>query len=102
MLATGGPGRHPATVSRRLHRGLLPDLPPPQEPPPDAARPPLARRLWQALRAFFGAAAARPMPAAASAVADGANIAYIERTNAADTVAAPAAGAAQPVRSRAA
>lgn len=101
-LAAGARLPQPGAPPRRLHRGMLPDMPPPEQPTPRAARPPLSVRLLQALKTVFGAGkAAAPAAAPAATVADGSNITYIDLTGA-GAAAAKAAGDAQPVRSRAA
>lgn len=99
-LAAGARLPQSGAPPRRPHRGMLPDVPTPEQPPPRAARPPLSARLLQALKSVFGAdKAAAPAGTPAVAVADGSNITYIDLTGAA---AAKAAGDAPPIRSRAA
>lgn len=97
--APDGPGGH-----RRMHRGLLSDLPAP-EPPAYPQRPGVLKRLVDALVRLFSSARAPAAGAAAelvhSAVGESATITYIDRTTGAEAAAAEA-GETQPIRSRAA
>ncbi len=102
-----GEGASTARRVRRLHRGMLPDVLPPDKPP-GARRPSLLKRLAQAAAGLFVAVEAPAAPVTAlsaeaeGGAGEGAASTYKGRTNAEEAAGIHAAKIQQPIGLRAA